>query len=238
MTKTLEIPRLETGLPGLDAILGGGLPRGSMTVIAGRPGAGKTILAQQICFNHTTPASPVLYFNTLSEPMAKTLRYLGQLAFFDAEKLEHGIQFIDLGSVTRTGGLEQAADRIMEHVERVKPAIVVVDSFKVFDELAGSREDLRKFGYEIAVRLMVWECTALLLGPYRAREIASNPLFSVVDGVVLLSQRRSSGKPQRFLRVVKMRGTDHSREAHPFAITRSGIELLDGSPARAGAHET
>ena len=54
----------------------------------------------------------------------------------------------------------------MQHVKQVKPAIVVIDSFKVFDDLATSREELRKFGYEIAVNLMAWETTALLLGEY------------------------------------------------------------------------
>lgn len=221
-----DMPRLECGLPPLDAILGGGLPRGSMTVLAGPPGAGKTILAQQICFHHASRPGRAVYFNTLSEPMAKTLRFLGQFAFFDAAKLEDGIRFIDLGDVARTGGLEQAADRIMGHVETEKPTIVVIDTFKAFDDLARSREDLRRFGYEIAVRLMVWECTSLLLGGYRSGERGQNPLFSVVDGLILLGQRRAGGRQQRFLKVVKMRGTDHSREAHAFSITGNGIEGL------------
>ncbi len=225
MTDRLEIPRLESGLPRLDAILGGGLPTGSMTVLAGPPGAGKTILAQQVCFQHASAAGRALYFNTLSEPTAKTLRFLGQFAFFDAARLEDGVRFIDLGDVARTGGLEQAADHIMEHVEKAKPTLVVVDSFKAFDDLARSKEDLRRFGYEIAVRLMVWDCTSFLLGGYRATERAFNPLFSVVDGLILLTQRRSAGKRQRFLRIVKMRGTEHSREAHPFIIARSGVEV-------------
>ena len=58
----------------------------------------------------------------------------------------------------------------MEHVKRVKPAIVVIDSFKVFDDLASSREELRKFGYELAVNLMAWECTTLLLGEYAPQD--------------------------------------------------------------------
>lgn len=229
-----DIPRIETGLPRLDEILAGGLPKRSVTVIAGPPGTGKTILAQQICFHHASADSRGLYFSTLSEPSAKTLLYVGQFAFFDAVKLVEGIRFIDLGNVARTGGLEQATEQIAEHVERVKPAIVVVDSFRVFDELARSRDDLRKFSYELAVKLMVWECTSLLLGEYGTGEIDSNPLFSIVDGLVLLRQRRNGGKPQRLLEVVKMRGTAHDREVHPFVITRRGIEILAPRAAPAG----
>ncbi len=226
MTDRPEGPRIETGLPGLDEILLGGFPSGSMVACAGRPGTGKTTLAQQICFHQASPERPALYFNTLSEPTAKTLRYLGQFAYFDPTKLPAALDFIDLGGVLRTGGLEQAAEYIFEHVERVKPTLIVVDSFRVFDELARSKEDLRRFGYELAVRLMVWECTSLLLGEYAAGEVDSNPLFSIVDGLILLSQDRASGEPQRFIEVVKMRGTDHSRAAHPFAITHKGIEIL------------
>jgi len=73
---------------------------------------------------------------------------------------------------------------------------------------------------------MAWETTALLLGEYAAEEYATNPFFSIVDGVIALSQRESLGEEQRFCKVVKMRGTNHSREEHPFLITPNGIELF------------
>ena len=161
----------------------GGVPKGSVMVFGGSPGAGKTILAQQICFHHATAEQRALYFSTLSEPTAKTLRYLSAFTFFDPTKLEHGIQFVDLGVILRTKGLEEASALIMEHVKKVKPSIVVIDSFKVFDDLARSSEDLRKFGYELAVNLMAWETTALLLGEYGADDVQANPLFSIVDGL-------------------------------------------------------
>jgi circadian clock protein KaiC len=71
MTKRDKIPRIETGVRNLDEVFGGGLPKGSVTVVSGPPGSGKTILAQQICFHTASPKSRVLYFNTLSEPTAK-----------------------------------------------------------------------------------------------------------------------------------------------------------------------
>src|SRR5260370_5536918 len=51
-------------------------------------------------------------------------------------------------------------------------------------------------------------------------------MLSVIDGLVTLSQRESSGEQQRFLQVVKMRGTEHSRDEHAFVITSSGIEVF------------
>lgn len=222
-----SLPRIETGVRNLDAILNGGLPRGSVSVVGGSPGAGKTILAQQICFHHASANQRALWFGTLSEPTAKTLLYLSRFSFFDRGKLDAGfVQFVDLGVILRTKGLDEARQLIMQHVKNFKPAIVVIDSFKVFDDLASSRQEQRKFCYELAVQLMAWETTSLLLGEYGPDDLASNPMFSIVDGLVVLTQRERSGEQQRFIQVVKMRGTDHSRDEFPFVITSAGLEVF------------
>ena len=226
MTKRNKIPRIETGVRNLDEVFGGGLPKGSVTVVSGPPGSGKTILSQQICFRAASPKSRILYFNTLSEPTAKTLRYLKQFTFFDAKKLETDFHFVDLGVILRSKGLEQTSSLIMDRIRKVQPAVVVIDSFKTFDDLARSKEELRKFGYEVGVNLMAWEATALLLGEYAHADYVTNPLFSVIDGLLAVSQRESSGEQQRFLQLVKMRGTEHSRDEHSFVITSNGVEVF------------
>ena len=226
MKNKINLPRVPTGIANLDQILHGGLPKGSLTVVSGPPGSGKTILTQQICFHNATAKERVLFFSTLSEPTAKTLAYLQRHEFFDPKKVGTAIQFVDLGIMLRTKGLDAAFSLIMDHVKRVKPALVVIDSFKVFDDLGKSKEELRKFGYEVAVNLMAWEATALLLGEYGPKDYEHNPFFSIVDGILLLSQQESMGEEQRFLRVIKMRGTDHSREEHPFVIKEEGLEVF------------
>ena len=226
MTKKNDVARIETGVRNLDDLFMGGLPKGSVTVVAGPPGAGKTILAQQICFHNASTKQRVLYFNTLSEPTAKTLRYLSSFSFFDPNKIDNGMQFVDLGAILWTNGLEAASVLVMEHVKKVKPAIVVIDSFKVFDDLARSREELRKFGYELVVNLMAWEATTLLLGEYGPNDIGTNPLLSIVDGLLVVTQREQSGEQQRFIQIIKMRGGKHSRDEHSFVIRSSGVEVF------------
>jgi circadian clock protein KaiC len=223
--KNIAITRVETGIRNLDAIFGGGLPKGSSIVVAGPPGSGKTILAQQLCFHNATVERPALYFNTLSEPTAKTLRYLRQFDFFDPKKFDTAVRFVDLGVLLRTSGIEKTFPLIMKHLKEVEPAVVVIDSFKVFDDMAKSREELRKFGYELAVNLMAWETTGILLGEYGSGDYETNPLFSIVDGLLLVTQRESSGEQQRFIRAAKMRGTEHSCDEHTFVITAKGIEV-------------
>jgi circadian clock protein KaiC len=219
-----EIPRLETGIPNMDAIFHGGLPRGTVTVIAGPPGSGKTILAQQICFHHATQGGRVLYFNTLSQPTAKTLLYLQPFAFFNPALLDDRIRFVDLGVMLRTKGIELTASLLMDHIKQFKPTMVVIDSFKVFDDLSRSSEELRKFTYEIAVRLMAWECTTFLIGEY-SPEHFEHPAYSAIDGIIIAKQRELSGEQQRLLQIIKMRGTSHSRDEHPFVITTEGVDV-------------
>ena len=83
----VSIRKLPTGVPGLDEIMGGGLPEFSFNIIAGGPGCGKTTLAHQIVFANATPERPALYFTVLGEPAIKMLRYQQQYQFFDEAKL-------------------------------------------------------------------------------------------------------------------------------------------------------
>ena len=65
------IRQLPTGVPGLDEILGGGLPEFSFNIIAGAPGCGKTTLAHQLMFANATPERPALYFTVLGEQIGR-----------------------------------------------------------------------------------------------------------------------------------------------------------------------
>src|SRR5438132_12518262 len=93
--------RLGTGSAALDAILGGGIPAASVTVVAGEPGSGKTIFALQALFHHARQGKKCLYFTTLSEPPMKVIRYMQLFSFFDSRLIEERIVFSDLGSTLR-----------------------------------------------------------------------------------------------------------------------------------------
>ena len=96
MTTKVKINCLTTGVPGLDEVLGGGLPEFSFNLIAGTPGSGKTTLAHQIMFALATPERPALYFTVLGEPPLKMLRYQQQFDFFDSEAVNRGVRFVNL----------------------------------------------------------------------------------------------------------------------------------------------
>src|SRR5688500_8001841 len=136
MPDRVEIRRLPTGVPGLDEILGGGLPEFSFNLIAGAPGAGKTTLAQQIMFTLSGPDRPALYITVAGEPPLKMLRYQQQFSYFDPTRVNESIRYVNLGQDIASGNLKQLMGRIVQEVEATSPGIVVVDSFRSVHQAA------------------------------------------------------------------------------------------------------
>src|SRR5918995_7421476 len=87
--------RMSAGNAEADHILGGGFPANSINIIMGHPGSGKTIFAEQLIFHNADDDRPILYFTTLSEPLAKVVRYLQGVGFFDEEKLGTQVVYED-----------------------------------------------------------------------------------------------------------------------------------------------
>src|SRR5476651_1397967 len=112
MSKKVSIRRLQTGVPGLDNLLGGGLPEFSFNLIAGPPGSGKTTLAHQVMFALATQKGPALFFTVLGEPPLKMLRYQQQFSFFDLERVNESIRFVNLSEDVSTGNLARVLARI------------------------------------------------------------------------------------------------------------------------------
>jgi len=136
-SRKVTINKLPTGVPGLDEIVGGGLPEFSFNIIAGAPGSGKTTLAHQLVFANATPERPALYFTVLGESALKMLRYQQQYTFFEPTKLPDSVRFINLSQVVLEKDLGAVLEEITREVEKANPAVVVVDSFRT---MVGSRK--------------------------------------------------------------------------------------------------
>ena len=234
--------RLRTGVPGLDAVLGGGLPEFSFNVLAGGPGAGKTTLAQQILYANATPERPALYFTVLGEPTVKMLRYQQQFQFFDQSKAGTAIHYLNLSEEVLSGNLQSVLDRITGEVERLKPGMVVVDSFRTIRPGIGSDElmesgamsppqlmALELFVQRLALHLTTWEVTSLLIGEYSDTELRQ-PLFTIADGILWLTQAAERNSVVRKLQVVKVRGQAHMPGLHTFRIADDGLQVFPRIP--------
>src|SRR5271163_4451551 len=144
----VAIRQLPAGVPGLDEILGGGLPEYSFNIIAGAPGCGKTTLAHQIMFANATPERPALYFTVLGEPAIKMLRYQQQFTFFDPAKMDGAIRFVNLSHTVLDKDLTAVLDEIVKEVDAANAKIVVVDSFRtVVRKAQGSAIEMELQGF-------------------------------------------------------------------------------------------
>src|SRR5580692_1369859 len=173
----VTIHKLLTGVPGLDEIVGGGLPEFSFNIIAGAPGSGKTTLAHQFVFANASSEHPALYFTVLGESAIKMLRYQQQYTFFDPAKLSDSIRFLNLSQVVLEGDLGAVLDVITKEVERSNPAVVVVDSFRTMVRKPQSEMDLQTFIQRLALLLASWQATTFLIGEYAEEELRDNPIF-------------------------------------------------------------
>jgi circadian clock protein KaiC len=230
MTDRVAIRRLSTGVPGLDQILGGGLPEFSFNLIAGAPGAGKTTLAQQIMFALSGPNRSAVYFTVVGEPPLKMLRYQQQFTFFDMARVNESVRYVNLSQDVVNGTLEKLLERIIREVEATSPGVVIVDSFRTVAQAAKRAQngdlDLQHFVQQLAVRLTSWEATTFLVGEYPSTESEQNPVFTVADGLLWLDQSLDRNSMVRKIRVLKMRGQAPIPGLHTFRITDDGVQVF------------
>jgi len=219
--------RLPTGTAGLDVVLGGGLPAGSLVIVAGPPGSGKTILAQQICFANATSERRALYYTTWSEPHEKLIRHLEPFAFFDAEALGERVEFFHLAEFMSSdgGGLDAVAAEILRQSFETRPAVVVIDSSKALHDVIDPVA-LRRAIYDLASRVAHSDAVLILVGEYSAEETRSQPEFAVADGILQLENEAYGPVDRRWLRVLKLRGGETSTGQHSFHLTDNGFELF------------
>ena len=225
---TRNVRRLSTGIAALDTVLGGGLPVGSLTVLSGVPGTGKTILAQQICFSSATREHKAVYYSTISEPPGKFIANLETFHFFDRSALVDRVEFINLGELLQANGkdgLASVMDEIVRKCVEEHPAVVVVDSAKALRDFSDSQRAFRTAVYKLAARIAHTDTTLIFVGEYSVDEIASAPEFSLADGIVELVYEAHQPMDRRWLRVRKLRSANPLSGQHPLQISAAGIAV-------------
>lgn len=233
---------LATGVPGLDAVLGGGLPEFSFNMLAGGPGVGKTTLAQQLLFANATVERPAIYFTVLGEPTVKMLRYQRQFSFFKPELVGSTVHYINLSEELLSGELHTVLARMTAEVERLTPGLVAVDSFRTIRPAAHSDAfvdsstrtakqamELEQFVQQLALHLTTWEVTSLLIGEYTEPE-QRQALFTIADGILWLTQATDGNSVVRKLQALKVRGQAQMPGLHTFRITGDGLQIFPRIP--------
>ena len=226
---------LKTGVPGLDEVLGGGLPALSFNLIAGEPGSGKTTMAMQLLFANATPERPGLFITLLGETSLKMLRYQQRFGFFNASRVGTAVHFLNLSEAALDGDLEAILALIVKEVDVLRPAVVVVDSFRSLvpsnTQDPHSQSGIERFVQRLALHLATWEVTSLMIGEYHDQELR-NPIFTVADGILWMSQAVDRNSVVRKVQVVKIRGLGHMPGLHTLKMTDDGVRVFPRVPTR------
>ena len=217
--------RLRSGQARLDAILDGGLPENAITLVIGLPGSGKTILAEQYVFANATPERPALYLSTVSEPFEKLIRYGQTLSFFDAKAIGSSVFYEDFGTVLNTDGLSGVLERIAALIKERRPAIMVIDSFKALSAYAEPAE-IRPFLHELAGRLSASPLSSFWVGEYSDAEIGNAPEFAIADAIISLTTARTAQREGRWLRIMKLRGSEFAPGQHAYRVSADGLDVF------------
>ena len=219
---------MPTGIAGLDLVLNGGLDPGSVVVLAGAPGTGKTILAQQICFAQAAAGHRCVYYTTLSEPHYKIAQHLAEFSFYDPQAVGPVVEYLHMGDFlapSRQDGLEGLVSEIVRKTLEDEPSVVVVDSAKMLGDFA-DRRALRRALFDLTGRFARTGTVLILVGEYAPQELRKDVVFSLADGIIQLEYEAREPVDRRWLRVIKMRGSSQLAGKHTFRIGPGGVEVF------------
>jgi circadian clock protein KaiC len=220
----MSVERMPTGVPGLDEVLGGGLLPGALIFVAGVPGAGKTVLAQQMAFASARRGVPAVYFTTLGEPHDKLLRHIGGFGYYDQALLGEGVLLLNLEQSLRQG-IEETAEAIVQTARAQRARLVVLDALRgVSDLLGGGGMRARELLYQLSAKLGLLGVCCVVTFETDALSPGAISEFVTADVVLALQFAPSTGS--RRLEVLKARGSAPLPGSHSFRIAGEGVAVF------------
>ena len=221
---TTPADRQPTGVAGLDRILEGGLLVSGVYIVQGPPGAGKTILANQICFHHASTGGHAVYVTLLAESHSRMFGHLRRMAFFDEAAIPDHVYYIGGYSTLESEGLDALVTLIRRAIQKHSATMLVVDGLVSAHESSPTDREFKKFLHEIQTLADLTRCTVILL-TNAERASGFCPEHTVVDGVLHLTDELSALRPIRHIRVLKLRGSAPIRGLHSVRISDHGLEV-------------
>ncbi|RJS84691.1 hypothetical protein CW706_03440 [Candidatus Bathyarchaeota archaeon] len=215
--------RIPTGVDGLDDVLGGGFPRGSLILITGNPGTGKTVFSARFLYRGAVEYGEngvYVNFSEDRETFYENMRLFG----FDFERLEKEGRFRYLDFLTvRETGVSSILNMILEEISRIKAKRLVIDLFSAIAQAFERPHDARILVHTVLGRIVRKAgCTTLMIVevPFGEERIGLGMEEFVADGVLNLERKEYEKSLLRELSILKLRGT---RVAYPkLAFTLEG----------------
>ena len=233
--------RVPSGIAGLDIILRGGFMLGGMYILQGSPGAGKTILTNQICFNHVAAGGRALFVTLLAENHARMIANLRSLSFFDESQIPDRLTYLSAFNEMREGGLKALSALLRREILKVRATLLVIDGLVSAQDSAPDDQAFKIFIHDLQEVALATNCTMFLTtNPNNA----ASPEQTMVDGLIVLADRIFGWQAQSDIQVTKFRGSGFLRGRHTYKITDDGfvtyprIEALYAWPSKTGEAAT
>jgi circadian clock protein KaiC len=221
MTELENLERLPSGVRGLDTILCGGFTKGGIHILQGPPGAGKTTLANQLCYHHAASGGRALYVTLLAESLGRMLLHLGTMCFFDPSRLPEQISYISGLGALQNDGLPGLVTLLRREIAAHEATILMLDGLVTAEDGAASDTEFKAFIHELQNQAELHGCTVFLLTTAKGQ--ATPPEHTMVDGIIELTNDRYGSRTARGLFVNKVRGSDFLPGRHSFRITPEGL---------------
>ena len=215
------LKRVLSGISALDQILNGGFLQGGIYMVVGTPGAGKTILGNQFCYNHVSHGGRAIYMTLLAETHARMLAHINGFSFFNPSQVGQSLTYISGYNVLENEGLSGLVKFIGRAVREHRATLLVIDGLATAVAIAPSHIDYRRFLHELQVLVETLGCTTFLLNQPNRESVHQE--HTMVDGLVYMADRLIGPRAIREIEITKFRGSDFPRGRHPFEITDDGI---------------
>ena len=215
----------ETGIPNLDLLLGGGIPRRQTLIVSGSPGGGKTILVNQIAFLAAAQGVPVVFSTLTSEPHDKLVEQLSGFKFFRRELLGEQVFLINTYGAMKKSGKE-ARDLLLRTVRERAARLLVIDGMRSMRDLWQDEARLREFFYELGTGLAAVDCVGLFTTEYQIERLLDLSEATTLDAILSLTIKRHGARRYRRAEVVKVRGQPHLTGEHFLDIGEEGIRII------------
>jgi circadian clock protein KaiC len=218
-----ELSRVESGIDGLDQILDGGFLKGASYIVQGPPGAGKTILSNQIAFHHVANGGRALVVTLLSESHDRLFQTLGTLDFFDRERLGKEIIYVSVFQTLREQGLDAVVTLLRRETKRHDASLLIFDGLLNARDRADTDFDVKTFVAEVQGQAAFVGCTVLFLTSARLQD--TSPEHTMVDGVIAVTNDLAGIRTVRQIQICKSRGSRALEGLHKFEIDRRGVTV-------------
>ena len=228
---------ISTGSARLDEMLGGGIALGSSVYVCGSTGSGKTILAEQMAYASAAAGINVLYMYVagFSESIVNRVRNLQNFDFFDAGAFNVSVAYHDIFPVVRAAQSTDLLYSITSVIQKQQAGLIVIDSIRTVLERLAEFEKGQKSLRQLTEFVSEQNLVAVLVGEYQQDDIVREPQFAFADGLILLTAPYEAPDGKRHIRVLKMRGVNHTSEEQYVRIASSGLHVYSETSEQSDA---